>query len=175
MIEEECSCHLARNTFLSWIKTHYSISIAWLSSCLQKCWINLSQSTGSWRHSHRLEMTSKRRLLWIQNGGTDTDNSRLTEHMTYCYIKTNAERWNTNSRTNDSWWPFRELAVWTQSLVSSHADIHRSRQIGGGRGGQYDYCMWWCCYFFNATPSRSLDNVTTNRFLPRFASLTHQQ
>jgi hypothetical protein len=81
---------------------------------------------------------------------------------------------STNSRTNDGWWPFREPAVWTQRRVTSHADVHRSRQIGEAEGGQYDYCMWWCCYFFNATPSRSSDNIT-NHFLPRFVSLSHQQ
>lgn len=64
-----------------------------------------------------------------------------------------------------------ELPVWTRRRGTSHADIHRSQQIGRERGGQYDYCMWWCCYFFNATPSRSLDNIT-NHFLPRFVSLS---
>lgn len=64
-----------------------------------------------------------------------------------------------------------ELPVWTRRRGTSHADIHRSRQIGRERGGHYDYCMWWCCYFFDATPSRSLDNIT-NHFLPRFVSLS---
>jgi len=57
--------------------------------------------------------------------------------MTYCYVKTNWERCNTNSWSDDSWWPFRELAVWTQRRVTSHADIHRSLQIGEGKRGQY--------------------------------------
>ena len=116
-------------------------------------------------------MTSKRWLLSFQNGGTGTYGVRLTKQMKHCYMKTNTERCSANSRTNDSWWPFRAAGVDTQTRHTSHADIHRSRQIGRERGGHYDYCMWWCCYFFDATPSRSLDNIT-NHFLPRFVSLS---